>query len=63
MKIVEKAKIWFGISLAVMIIGLIMGLVQGLNFGIDFTGGTMMRIDLGKSISVSEIKKSYLHFN
>jgi len=57
MKIIEKTKIWFGISLAVMIIGLVMGLAQGLNFGIDFTGGTMMQIDLGKSVPVSEVKE------
>lgn len=40
LKIVEKKKIWFCISLAVIIIGIGFMLFKGLNFGIDFKGGT-----------------------
>lgn len=36
MEIVSKYKIWFSISLVIMIIGLGIGLVSGLNLGIDF---------------------------
>ncbi len=57
MKIVEKTKLWFGISITIMVIGLIMVIVQGLNFGIDFTGGTMMQIDLGEIITAKEVKE------
>lgn len=56
MKIVEKSKIWFGLSIAVIVIGLLMGLINGFNMGIDFTGGTMMQIDIGKTIGVEEAK-------
>lgn len=56
MKVIEKKKIWFGLSIAVIFIGLMMGLLQGFNLGIDFTGGTMMQIDLGKEVSVSELQ-------
>lgn len=31
--------------------------INGLNFGIDFTGGTLIQIDLGKEIPVSEIRE------
>ncbi len=57
MKIVERTKLWFGISISIMVIGLIMGIAQGLNFGIDFTGGTMMQIDFGKAITAKEVKE------
>jgi preprotein translocase SecF subunit len=56
MKIIEKTKIWFGLSIAVIVIGLLVGLINGFNMGIDFTGGTMMQINIGKTISVEEAK-------
>ncbi|RKD28023.1 protein translocase subunit secF [Caminicella sporogenes DSM 14501] len=57
MKIAENYKIWFSISLAVMIAGLVMAIVSGVNLGIDFTGGTMMQIDIGKTFDLKEIKE------
>ncbi|MBB6214839.1 preprotein translocase SecF subunit [Anaerosolibacter carboniphilus] len=56
MKIVEKTKIWFSLSIAVIVIGLLVGFINGFNMGIDFTGGTMMQINIGKTISVEEAK-------
>ncbi len=63
MKIVEKYKIWFGTSIAIMIIGLVFIFTQGLNYGIDFTGGTMIQVDLGKKVSVEEIEKTIASYN
>jgi preprotein translocase SecF subunit len=63
MKIVEKSKIWFSLSLAVMLIGLVIGITSGLNYGNDFTGGTMMQIDLGQRIEVEEVKEVLKEFN
>lgn len=57
MNIVQKRKIWFSISAAIMIIGLALGLVRGLNFGIDFTGGTIMEIELHKYVPTEEIRE------
>ncbi|MDF2546567.1 MAG: protein-export rane protein SecF [Anaerosolibacter sp.] len=56
MRIVEKSKIWFGLSIAVIVIGLFVGLINGFNMGIDFTGGTMMQINIGETIGVEEAK-------
>ena len=56
MMIMNKTKIWFGLSIAIIVIGLIMGMINGLNMGIDFTGGTMMQFNLGKEVKVNEIK-------
>lgn len=56
MKIVEKYKIWFSVSILVMLVGLGVILTQGLNYGIDFTGGTMLQVELGQKVSVAEIE-------
>ena len=56
MDIVNNRKIFFAISLAVIIFGLIMTFVNGLNYGIDFTGGTLLQINIGKKVSVDEVK-------
>jgi len=55
MQIIEKSKIWFGLSTAIIILGLIIALISGLNLGIDFTGGTMIQINLNKFVSVDEV--------
>lgn len=60
-KIIEKSKIWFSISLLVIVIGLGFMATKGLNFGIDFKGGTKLVIELNKEFdkpAVDEIVKS-----
>lgn len=45
-KIIEKSKIWFSISLAIILIGIVLMFTRGLNFGIDFKGGTKLVVQL-----------------
>lgn len=54
LKIVERTKIWFTISLTIIIIGLACIAFKGLNFGIDFKGGTLLSIEMGKEVTVQE---------
>jgi len=61
--VTKRYKLWFSISGAIILVGLIIMLMNGLNFGIDFTGGTMMQIDLGKTVEVSEIKDVIADFD
>lgn len=60
MKVIDfmkHRKLWFGISLSILLIGLIYSfIVGGLNFGIDFTGGTTITANIGKAFEVAEIK-------
>lgn len=63
MKVIEKKKIWFSLSIAIIVVGLIMGMIQGFNLGIDFTGGTMMQIQLGKEVAVDEIRETTSKFD
>jgi preprotein translocase subunit SecF len=52
-------KIWFGISGAVILIGLISLLTQGLNFSIEFKGGTVWEVP--SNASVSEARSAIEH--
>lgn len=55
LKIIEKTKLWFGISLLIIVVGLGFLVTKGLNFGIDFRGGTQVVIDMGKDFEKAEI--------
>lgn len=57
-KICEKSKIWFSISLIIIIIGMAAWFFKGLNLGIDFKGGTVVTIKIGKEFDVVELRKS-----
>lgn len=61
-KVIEKTKIWFSISLAIILIGSIFMFTRGLNFGIDFKGGTKLVVELGENfnkVEADEIVKQY----
>jgi preprotein translocase SecF subunit len=53
-----RKKIWFGISLTLLAIGLIFMIINGgLNLGIDFMGGSTINATIGKPFEVSEIRQ------
>ena len=53
----KNRKVFYCISVGIMVIGLVFSLVRGFNYGIDFTGGTMMQIDMGKTVETEEVKE------
>ncbi len=56
--IVKHKKTWFAISGVIIIIGLSLSMINGgLNYGIDFTGGTSLQADIGRSFEVKEVKE------
>ena len=62
LKIMERTKIWFSISLIIIVIGTGFLAVRGLNFGIDFKGGTDIILQLNENINKEDadtIVKSY----
>ncbi|MCY6370459.1 protein translocase subunit SecF [Clostridium ganghwense] len=65
LKIIEKTKIWFALSLTIIIIGMGFLGTKGLNYGIDFRGGTLVTIEMGKDFNqkkkeeVDKIIKKY----
>ncbi|MDW7672847.1 MAG: protein translocase subunit SecF [Bacillota bacterium] len=56
MDIMHQKRIWFSISGAVMIIALVIALVNGINTGIDFTGGTLMEIELHQAVDTQDVR-------
>ena len=59
MKIIQKRKIWFGISVILITASAACLLSWGINLGIDFTGRTLMEFsfsDKGKTLSHQEIE-------
>ena len=60
---VKHRKKFYAITCIVLVIGLGFGLIRGLNYGIDFTGGTMLQIDMGKHVAAKDIEKSLKEFD
>ncbi|MBU5268337.1 protein translocase subunit SecF [Clostridium cochlearium] len=57
LKIIEKTKIWFIISLSIMILGLVFVIKDGLNYGIEFKGGTLVQINMNKEFDKGDVEK------
>lgn len=57
-KIMEKRRIWFGISLAIIALGLVFMLVRGFNWGIDFTGGNMLHFDINQTYELADVREA-----
>lgn len=56
-KFIKHRKVFYAISIAIIVVGLGFGLIKGMNYGIDFTGGTMIQVDMGKKVPSTEIEK------
>lgn len=52
--IIQKRKYLFGLSLALTIPGIIAFALWGLQLGIDFTGGTLLRLEFSKATPTTE---------
>ena len=59
----DKRKIFYCISAGIIIIGLGFGVIRGLNYGIDFTGGTMIQLDMGKQVKIAQVDNAIKQFD
>jgi len=55
MNLLKHYKIWFAISLCIIVVGMGMFLINGLNQGIDFQGGTSIQYNLNESFDTGDI--------
>ena len=55
---VSKRKLWYTISLIMIIPSLVFFLMGGLKLGIDFTGGSLFELAFKKSVTVAEMRKT-----
>ena len=52
----KHRKIYYIVSIIVILVGVGFVGLKGFNYGIDFTGGTMIHLDMGKQIETQEIE-------
>ena len=60
--IAGRGRMWFIISLLVIIPGLISMATRGFNFGIDFTGGTIIDLKFEQPVEISKVRESLRPF-
>lgn len=53
---VGRRKIWYLISVVIIIAGLVSLCVQGLNLGIDFTGGNVIQVQFHQDVEIDELR-------
>ncbi len=59
MKFMNKSKYFMYLSGAIVLAGLIMGFIfGGLNLGIDFTGGSILTVELGEQFDMAVVEKA-----
>lgn len=54
--IVGRRKLWYTLSLLVIIPGIICMFTKGFNLGIDFTGGTIIDLRFAKSVTITDVR-------
>lgn len=55
--IVKNSKVFMGISGVIIVVGIAVAAIGGYNYGIDFTGGTLIQIDLGQEVSSDALRE------
>ena len=54
--IMSRSRMWFGLSLATMVLALAGLVMQGLNFGIEFTGGRLIEYETASTVDLDELR-------
>jgi SecD/SecF fusion protein len=52
---IARRRVYYIVTLVILVVGFSVGFARGFNFGIDFTGGTMMQLDMGKQVDVQAV--------
>jgi len=53
---IKHRKIYYIVSVSIIVVGLVFSMIGGLNYGIDFTGGTNIQVEMGKQVDIDEVK-------
>lgn len=54
--VIEKRKIWYAISVVILLAGMVSMLVQGLNLGIDFIGGNKITVQFEQQVDIADVR-------
>lgn len=60
--IIKLRKIWYIISLAIVIVGAVSLFAQGLNLGIDFTGGNIVELKFKNPTSAQDVRSALAEY-
>ena len=61
--IMRRSKIWFAISLLIIIPGIFSMFTNGFNFGIDFTGGTIIDMKFEQKVTLGQVREVLNEYN
>ncbi len=53
---IRNRKIYYVVSVVIIVIGLMFSVIRGMNYGIDFTGGTNIQLEMHKQVNIDEVK-------
>ena len=62
-KFIENRRKFYAISLAVILLGAGFVFTKGFNYGIDFTGGTMLQLDMGEKVDLNDVEDQISEFD
>lgn len=60
---IRHRKIFYMVSAAIIIIGMLFAFIGGMNYGIDFTGGTMIQIDMGQQVPINDVEDALKEYD
>ena len=61
--ILKRSKLWFAISLLIIIPGIFCMFTKGFNFGIDFTGGTIIEMEFRQEVTLPQVRDVLRGYN
>ena len=61
--ILKRSKLWFTISLLIIIPGIFCMFTKGFNFGIDFTGGTIIEMEFQQEVTLPQVRDVLREYN
>lgn len=61
--ILKRSKLWFAISLLIIIPGIFCMFTKGFNFGIDFTGGTIIEMEFQQDVTLPQVRDVLREYN
>lgn len=61
--ILKRSKLWFAISLLIIIPGIFCMFTRGFNFGIDFTGGTIIEMEFQQEVTLPQVRDVLREYN
>ena len=61
--IIGHRKIWYTLSLLIIIPGIVCMFIKGFNFGIDFTGGTIIDLKFSQPVEITQVREVLHAYN